>query len=519
METIRKILWLYLHHRLQSVRQIALAAGCSKSAVNRCLRRAQERGIGDWVQVDPLDDAKLEELLGIAAGNTAAARPLPDWARVDEEMRRRDCDVTLKLIWEEYRSEHREGYSYTQFWKHFTAWKEKQSLVMRQEHKAGEKGFVDFCDGLFLTDAKTGELTKTQLFVGALGASSYTFALAVSSQSIAHFIECHQRMYEAFEGVPAITVPDNLKAGVKRPDRYEAEINPTYAEMAEHYGTVIIPARVRKPRDKAKVEVAVQVAQRWVLASLRNRVFYSLADMNAAIAELIERMNGKIMRHRKQSRRALWEAIDRPALKPLPAKRYEMAEWKKVRLNIDYHFEFSEHIYSAPSSLAGEELMVRATANTVEVFHKRNRVASHARSYQPHRMTTTPEHMPSSHRRYAEWTPSRMIAWANDITPELGNYVDELLKRKRHPEQGFRSARGLIRLASDHGNERLVQAVKRATQLGLYSYCGVRTMLEKRMESAPLPAVLGAHGKKEAQEARQIDLLAAENIRGSEYYQ
>jgi transposase len=390
---------------------------------------------------------------------------------------------------------------------------------MRQEHKAGEKGFVDFCDGMFLTDAKTGELTKTELFVGTLGASSFTFACAVPSQSVAHFVECHQRMYEAFEGVPAITVPDNLKAGVKRPDRYEAEINPTYAEMAEHYGTVIIPARVRKPRDKGKVEVAVQVAQRWVLASLRKRVFYNLSDMNAAIAELILRMNDRIMRHRKQSRRALWETIDRPALKPLPQKRYEIAEWKKVRLNIDYHFEFAEHFYSAPSSLAGEELRVRATANTIEVFYKRNRVASHARSYQPHRMTTVAEHMPSSHRRYAEWTPSRMIEWARDIGPELGGYVEELLKRKRHPEQGFRSVLGLIGLGAKHGNERLLKAVKRAVQLGLYSYNGVRTMLEKRMESAPLPSILGAHGKKEAQEARQIDLLAAENIRGPDYYQ
>lgn len=261
------------------------------------------------------------------------------------------------------------------------------------------------------------------------------------------------------------------------------------------------------------------VAQRWILASLRNRVFYSLQDMNAAIATLLERMNGKVMRHRNQSRRQLWEAIDRPALKALPLKRYEIAEWKKVRLNIDYHFEFHEHYYSAPSSLAGEELWVRATAGTVEVFHKRNRIASHARSYQPHRMTTVPEHMPSSHRRYAEWTPARMIDWANGIAPDLGSYVNELLSRKRHPEQGFRSAMGLIGLATKHGNDRLVKAVQRAAALGNYSYIGVRTMLDNRMESAPLPSILGARSADEARHSRQIDLLAAENIRGRMYYQ
>jgi transposase len=233
METIRKILWLHLHHGLRGSRQIAQAAGCSKSTVNRCLRSAHKRDVTDWALIEPLDDTRLEELLGLTAAGPAAARPLPDWVKVDEELRRRDCNVTLKLIWEEYRAGYPNGYGYTQFWQYFTAWKKKQSLVMRQEHRAGEKAFVDFCDGLMLTDARTGELTRTQLFVGTLGASSFTFACAVPSQSVAHFIECHQRMYEAFCGVPAITVPDNLKSGVKRPDRYEAEINLTYAEMAE----------------------------------------------------------------------------------------------------------------------------------------------------------------------------------------------------------------------------------------------------------------------------------------------
>jgi transposase len=519
MDKIRKILWLYFSMGMRGSRTIASAAACSKTSVNECLNRAHERGVVTWKQIDELDDAKLEELLGLVAIKAATAKALPDWRKIDEELRRRDHQVTLKLLWEEYRAEHADGYGYTQFWKFYTVWKNKQSLVMRQVHRAGEKTFVDFCDGLKLTNPYTGELTKTHLFVGALGASSFTYAYAVPSQSVPHFIECHQRMYEHFQGVSAITVPDNLKSAVTRPNRYEPQINGAYAEMAEHYGTAIIPARVRKPRDKGKVEAAVLVAERWILAVLRDRTFYSLQEMNEEIARLLDRLNNKIMRHRKQSRRQLWEMLDRPALKPLPVKRYELADWKMVRLNIDYHFTYDNHLYSAPSALAGEELQVRATMNTIEVIHKHNRVASHRRSYQPHRMTTVPEHMPSSHRRYAEWTPTRMIDWANEIAPVLGSYVNELLKRKRHPEQGFRSAMGLIGLAKKHGNDRLVKAVQRAVVLGLYSYMGVNTMLANRMESAPLPSIVGACGADDAQHSRQIDLLAAENIRGQSYYQ
>jgi transposase len=286
MDKIRKILWLYFSMGMRGSRSIARAAACSKTSVNTCLNRAQERGVTEWKQIDGLDDVKLEELLGLAALTTSAAKALPDWVKIDEELRRRNHQVTLKLLWEEYRAEHGGGYGYTQFWKYYTAWKSKQSLVMRQAHRAGEKVFVDFCDGLKLTNPSTGELADTHLFVGALGASSFTYAYAVPSQSVPHFIECHQRMYEAMGGVAAITVPDNLKSAVTRPNRYEPQINGAYAEMAEHYGTAIIPARVRRPRDKGKVEAAVLVAQRWILAALRNRPFYTLQAMNEAIAEL-----------------------------------------------------------------------------------------------------------------------------------------------------------------------------------------------------------------------------------------
>jgi transposase len=519
MDRIKTILRLYLSNGIRGSRLIAEAAQCSKTAVNETLGRARAAGITDWAQIEADDERALEIRLGLVVPTADDLKRLPDWTTIDGELRRPDHQVTLRLLWEEYREQNPDGCSYTTFWRHHQDWKKRQSLVMRQDHLAGEKVFVDFCDGLNLVDPKTGEIKKTHLFVGVLGASSFTFAYAVPSQKVPHWIECHLRMYEYFGGVSAITIPDNLKSAVTRPDRYEPVLNDTYKEMAEHYGTVIIPARVRKPRDKAKAENGVLIAQRWILARLRNRFFYTMKDMNDAIAELLEMMNNKTMRHRNQSRRQLWETIDRPALKPLPARRYELAEWKRVRLNIDYHIQFDDHLYSAPSSLAREELMVRATARTVEILHKGKRVASHARSYAKYKKTTVADHMPSSHRRYAEWTPTRMVEWAGQVGTEMAAYVEELLKRRRHPEQGFRSAMALINLSEKHGRERLIKAVQRATHLKLYSYTGVRNILDNHMEAAPLDLLLGAASSEDAKRSRQIDLLAAENIRGHGYYQ
>lgn len=519
MEKVGQILRLYYRNGMRGSRLIAEAARCSKTAVNECLGRARAAGITDWSQIEADDERALELRLGLVGQTIGELKRLPDWAAIDGELRRPDHQVTLRLLWEEYREQHPDGYSYTTFWRYHQDWKKRQSLVMRQEHLAGEKVFVDFCDGLDLINPKTGEINKTHLFVGVLGASSFTFAYAVLSQKVPHWVECHLHMYEYFQGVSAITIPDNLKSAVIRPHRCEPLLNGTYEEMAEHYGTVIIPARVRKPRDKAKAENGVLIAQRWILARLRNRSFYTLNDMNDAIAELLEMMNDKIMRHRNQSRRQLWESIDRPALKPLPARRYELAEWKKVRLNIDYHIQFDDHLYSAPSSLAREELAVRATARTVEVLHKGKRVASHARSYVKYGKTTVAEHMPSSHRRYAEWTPTRMVQWAGEVGTEMAAYVEELLKRRGHPEQGFRSVRALIKLAEKHGRERMIKAVQRATHLKLYSYTGVKNILDNRMEAAPLDLLLGAASAEDSKRSQQIDLLAAENIRGHGYYQ
>jgi transposase len=513
MRRIKDILRFRLLAGVTSCRQIGRAVGCGKSAVAECLQRASTAGLTSWELVDGLGEDELEQRLYSAPTTPASrspSRPLPDWAWVREELARRDHKMTLMLLWTEYRAEHPDGYQYSQFAQLYRRFEKKLSVVLRQQHGPGEKTFVDFCDGIGLTDPVTGERVPTQLFVAALGASSYTFALATLSQSLPDWLDCHVRMYGFYQGVSALTIPDNLRSGVSKADRYEAELNASYRDLAEHYGTCVIPARVRKPRDKGKVEAAVLVAQRWILAALRHRAFYSLAELNAAIAELLARLNEREMRHVKESRRSLFERLERPALKPLPATPYEYADWKQVKVNIDHHVSFDDHFYSVPYMLVGETLWCRATRGTVELLHKGKRAASHPRSFVKYAYSTTPEHRPASHRAHLEWTPSRLINWGNSIGPHTAALVEHVIRSKPHPEQGYRSALGILRLANKHGNERLELACEKAFQIHSPSYKTVKTMLKQRMESAPL--------RGEPETAVGSEHLGATNVRGRGYY-
>jgi transposase len=529
MRKIREILRFHFVGKVKSGRKIARAIGCGKTAVLEILHRTESIGIQSWDDVELLDDSALENKFypNIVYSRGPSQRAHPDWMKVHEEMRRRDHQVTLMLLWTEYKSEHPDGYQYSRFAELYQNWLKKLSLVMRQNHKPGEKCFVDFCDGISITDPVSGVKTATQLFVGALGASSYTFAIATLGQETAIWMDCHIQMYKFFGGIPAITVPDNLKSGIKSPDRYEAEINLSYRDLAEHYGTCIIPARVRKPKDKAKAEAAVLVAQRWILAVLRNRTFYCLFELNQEIGKLLEKLNLRMMKHFKQSRRELFDRLDRPALKALPASHYEFAEWKKVRLNIDYHVSFDDHYYSAPFKLSGEILWCRATSQVMEIFFKGNRVASHVRNFQKFNSTTLPEHMPSSHRAYAEWTPSRILEWAKNIGNFTVLVVEKVISSKPHPEQGFRSSLGIIRLANEYGQLRLEKAAEKALLMGSPHYRTIKTMLKNRMETVPLQTgslILASTSEKKlpasenSQLQLQLDLKASENIRGKNYY-
>lgn len=487
-------------------REIARSCGIGHSTVREYLRRAEAGGVS-WPLASELSESVLEERL-FGAEAAPPGRGLPDFKRVYDELRQfRKFNLTITQLWVEYKELHPEGYQYTQFCEHYRRWLGKLDYVMRQEHRAGEKVFVDYADGLAIADAKTGELVPTQLFVAVWGHSNYTYAEASASQTLPCWIGSHVRAFAYFGCVPRVLVPDNLKSGVKSPDYYDPEINPTYAELAAHYGTAVMPARVRKPRDKAKVEAGVLVAQRWILAVLRHRTFFSVAELNTAIRGLLEQLNDRKLRRLKRSRRELFEAEDRPAALKVPEREYQFAEWVKAKVNIDYHVEAQRHCYSVPYRLIHEGLDVRLTATTMEAFHKGERVAAHTRSYAVGAPTTLKEHMPPEHRRYAEWTPSRILAWAGKTGPSAAALAEKIMASKVFPEQGYRACLGIIRLGQRFGPVRLEAACARALRYNAVSFRSVKSILARGLD-------LKAAGAPQ----QQTTLPFHENIRGGDYY-
>lgn len=485
MRKIREALRLCLAEGL-SPRQAGIATGLPRSTVRRYVVRAVEVGLG-WPLPPELDDRALEErLYGRAAPPPADQRTVPDWAVVHRELRRKG--VTLQLLWTEYRAGCPDGFGYTWFTERYRAYAGRLDLVLRGDHRAGEKAFIDFAGQTIpITDPHTGEIWGAQLFVAVLGASNHTYAEALESQELPHWLGAHVRAFESWGGAPAILVPDNLRAGVTKAHRYEPVINPSYAELAAHYGTAVIPARPYKPRDKAKVEAGVLVAERWILAALRNRTFFSLAEANRAIAERVAWLNDRPFKKLEGSRSSLFAELDRPALRPLPATPYEYAVWKAAKVSIDYHVELDRHYYSVPYSLTGERVDIRASARTVEVYARGRRVASHPRSGAIGRHTTTPAHMPESHRRHLEWTPGRLVAWGEQTGPATGALMAAVLASRPHPEQGFRSCLGILRLGRRHGEARLEAACARALAVGALSYRSVDSILRSGLERAPMP--------------------------------
>ncbi|MGH7534585.1 MAG: IS21 family transposase, partial [Gemmatimonadales bacterium] len=408
-----------------SHRQVAASLTVSLGTVTGVLRRATHASL-DWPQVQTLTEDALEARLYGAPAAPGATRPLPDCAYLHTE--RRKPGVTLELLHLEYLEQHPTGYRYTRFCDLYRRWLARHRLPMRQEHRAGEKVFVDYAGQQpHLVDPTTGAVTDVELFVGVLGASNYTYAEATRTQQLPDWLGSHQRMFTFFQGVAGAIVPDQLKTGVTVPCRYEPGLQRTYAEFAEHYGTVILPARPAHARDKAKVEVAVQIAERWILARLRHETFFALAALNARIAELLGELNARRMRRYQASRHELFERLDRPALRPLPAEPFVYGEWKVARVNIDYHVEVAGHYYSVPHTLVHEQVDVRSTAVTVEIFHRGQRVAAHLRSTARGQPTTVTAHMPKAHQRHREWSPSRIVAWAETIGPQTATLVQAIL--------------------------------------------------------------------------------------------
>jgi transposase len=505
MRKVREVLRLKLDGG-QTNRRIARSCQISRPTVSDYLGRFAEAGL-QWPAAAVLDDATLEQALfpPVAVAPTAG-RAVPDWSHVHRELRRKG--VTLTLLWHEYKAAHPEGYQYSWFCDQYRAWTGKLDGVMRQEHRGGEKLFVDYAGRTVeVVDRRTGEIRLAQIFVAVLGASNYTYAEATWRQQLPDWIGSHVRAFELLGGVSELLVPDNLRSGVSKAHRYEPDLNPTYADLASHYGVAVLPARVRKPRDKAKAEAGVLLVERWILAVLRNRTCFSWAELNREIARLLERLNPRPFKKLPGSRRELFEPLDRPVLRPLPAQPYELAEWKKVRVNIDYHVEIEGHYYSVPYQLVRKALEARYSERTVECFHKGQRVASHPRSHLKGRHTTLPEHLPAAHRSYAQWTPQRLIRWAEKTGPATASMVQTILERRAHPQQGFRSCLGIMRWGKRFGEERLEAACRRALTLGAYSYKSIESILRRGLD------------RKAVAEQQNLDLaLEHENIRGSDYY-
>ena len=492
----------------RSHREVARSQGVSVGMVSATLSRAHAAGLADWAAVAPLSETDLEtRLYGPAR---SGSRPLPDPLWIHTERQRKG--VTLELLHHEYLEQHPDGYRYTQFCEHYRRWCKKRRLSMRQVHRAGEKLFVDYAGQKpKVVDRRTGEEREVELFVAALGASSFTYAEATETQRVADFLASHSRALAYFGGVPELVVPDQLKSGVTRACRYEPGLQRSYAEWSRHYGASVLPARPKKPRDKAKVEVAVQVAERWILARIRHETFFSLAELNARIGALLEELNDRPMRAYGQSRRERFDAIDRPALRPLPNEPFELAEWKQAKVNLDYHVEFHRGFFSVPHALVHERVEIRSTAASLEVFHRGQRVALHRRPtyFAPGGYSTIPEHMPKSHRQHLEWTPTRLIHWGESVGPKTGELIEAILEDRPHPEQGYRSCLGILRLAKQYGNERLEAACARAVLVHARSYRHVQSILKNGLDRVPPP---------EASPETSTPPAAHENVRGGDYY-
>lgn len=503
MRKIKEVLRLRWEAEL-SQREIGLSCRLGRSTVRDYLLRADAAGLS-WPLPEEMDEEALERVLFPPTAPSVVRRPLPQWPVIHQELRRKG--MTLGLLWQEYREAYPDGYGYSQFCALYHQWAKALEPVLRQHYVAGEKLLVDYAGQTVpVVDRQTGEVREAQIFVAVLGASNFTYVEATWTQGLPDWIGSHRRCFEYLGGVPALIIPDNIKSGVTSPCFYDPDLNRTYQKLAEHYGAAVVPTRIRRPRDKAKAEAGVQGAERWILARLRHRRFFSLGELNEALRELLAQYNRRPFQKLEGCRESLFLALDRPALRPLPTHPYEYAQWKKARVNIDYHVEVDRHWYSVPHALIRQQVEVRLSAHTVEILHKGKRVASHLRSFQPGRHTTVLEHMPRHHREYVQWSPQRLLRWAEQTGPAAAQVVEQILASRPHPVQGYRAGLGVLRLGKQHGPQRLEAACVRALALNALSYKSIKSILALGLENQPLPTTT-AHAP-----------IQHAHIRGAHYY-
>ena len=506
MRKLREILRLRLSAQL-SMRQIRDSLRLSLGAVQKVTTRARELGL-DWEAIQKLDDRQLAiAIYPESDTRTSGSLQLPDWREVHKELRCKN--ITKHLLWEEYSQQYpNRSYSYPQYCHLYGVWLKKQKCSMRQIHKAGDKLFVDYAGQTVpIVQGDTGEVRFAQIFVAVLGASNYTFAEATWSQSLPDWLGSHARAFTFIGGVPKLIVPDNLKSGVTKACRYDPDLNPSYEQLGAHYGVAIMPARPRKPQDKAKAEVGVQIIERWILARLRHHTFFSLAELNQCIATLLVDVNNKSFKQLKGTREEWFQSIDRPALSPLPKHAYEYIYIKKVKVNVDYHVQYEKHLYSVPHQLVGEQLEIHAKDKLVEIFFHNKRVTSHVRKY-CHGMTTNPEHMPKKHEKHHQWTAGRLMNWAKDLGDEVLIWVKRILAQKQHEQQAYRVCLGLLSLSRKYDPERLNKACAIANKHQLYRLKQIKSILQSNQDRLP------------AESKKQLPLLpqSHENIRSPESF-
>lgn len=503
MRTAREILRLALSQR-QRYSDIARSCRVDPKTVAKYIQRFTASNL-NHEQLGTLSDSALELILKNKKGPKQSVSESLPFSYIRQELMKKG--VTRQLLWEEYIAESPDGYKRSQFFHYYRKWEKTLNPSMRQTHKAGEKLFVDYSgQTAVVTDRKTGEERTTQIFVAVLGASKYTYAEATYSQNLSDWINSHVNAFRFLGGVPELIVPDNLKSGVTKANRYEPDVNREYWEMANHYETAIMPARVRRPQDKSHAENGVLLAQRWILAVIRNRIFFSLAELNREILKLLTQLNRRRFMKLDSSRDLLFELIDKPALRPLPQTPYTFANWAISRVENDYHVALMNHFYSVPYQLIKEKVELRYTARTVEIFHNHKRVASHLRDDTKNGSSTEKSHMPESHLKYMEWTPTKLLTRAKEIGDATYQLVSGIMERKKHPTIGVRSTLGIIRLARHYDEERLNAACLKAITIQSYSYQSIKSILEKGLDRTELPAT------------EKLPVISHENLRGESYY-
>ena len=485
MRKIKEVLRLHYQNN-RSQRNIAGACNISTTTVIEYLKRAKKHDLS-WPLPDDLSDKQLEEILYPAApAKSEEPRIYPDFEQIHKELKRKG--VTLQLLWQEYNDGNTNGIKYSRFCDLYRKWARKKDVWMPQIHKAGEKLFVDYAGmTIGITNPKTGAVRQAQIFIGTLGASSYSYAEATESQKLKDWIGSHVRAFTFFGGVTEVVVPDNLRSGVSRSHRYEPDLNPTYQELAMYYQVAVDPARVRAPKDKSKVEKAVLDIERQILAALRNRVFFSIDELNEAIWERLEKFNAKPFQKIPGSRKSMFEELEKPALNPLPKTPYTYAEWRRCRVGSNYHIEVAHHKYSVPYKFSKEKVDVRITENTVEIFYKGKLIGSHIRKTEVGGYSTAHEHRPASHRHHADQTPEKLLKKAKKTGPSTANWIGKILEdEKRHLVQREKICLGVLRLSKEYGDVRLEQACKRALSIGANTYKSIQSILKKRLDCQPI---------------------------------